>query len=137
MLRLQKIQLQTTVQMWQEPMPSNTLSRACLPTSAHFAGAKLEHINAAAFLLMSTLSLQEIQQVLRVTKQWKFSRMSSRIPSRWPEHCSQVPSQIPSMRDKLANQDVVPVSLRCDMKQKLYASHLGAESCLLRVHILN
>lgn len=43
------------------------------------------------------------------------------------------------MKDELAIQDgvifcrqriVVPVSLRQDMKQKLHASHLGADSCL-------
>ena len=45
------------------------------------------------------------------------------------------------MRDELTVQDgvifrgqriVVPVSLRRHMKQKLHASHLGAESCLRR-----
>lgn len=61
---------------------------------------------------------------------------------RWPELCNQVPSQIRSyfsIRDELTIQGgvifcgqciIVSVSLGHDKKQKLQASHLGAESCL-------
>ena len=94
---------------------------ACLPTI-------LEDINAAAFLLVSTLSLQEIEHATKSDKAVEI--LKNVIITGWSEHCSQVPSQILSVRDKLTIQDVIPVSLQCDMKQKLLASHLSAESCL-------
>ena len=140
MLRLQKYDYEVRYERGENLHLANTLSRAYLPTTAHPSGAEFEHINAAAFLPMSTSRLKEIQQAtdsdgaLRILK--------NVIVCRWPEHRSQVPSQITpyfSMRDELTIQDgvifrgqriVVPVSLRRHMKQKLHASHLSAESCL-------
>ena len=142
MLRLQKYDYEVRYERGENLHLADTLSRAYLPTTAHPTGAEFEHINTTAFLPVSTTRLQEIQQTTESDKALRI--LKSVILHGWPEHRGKVLSQITpylSMRDELAIQDgvifrgqriVVPVSLRHDMKRKLHASHLGAESCLRR-----
>jgi len=141
-LRLQKYDYEVWYERGENLHLADTLSRAYLPTTTHPTGAEFEHINATAFLPVSTSRLYEIQQATESDKALRI--LKNVILRRWPEHRGQVPSQITpyfSMKDELTIQDgvifcgqliVVPVSLRHDMKQKLHASHLGGESCLRR-----
>ena len=95
-----------------------------------------------AFLSVSSSRLREIQQA---TEDDEILQSLKPVVLRgWPDDPSQIPEQITpyfSVRDELSVHDevifsgqgiVVPVSLRKDMKRKLHASHLGAESCLRR-----
>lgn len=144
MLRLQNYDYEVQYEHGENLHLAGTLSRAYLLTTAHPTGAEFEHINTTAFLPVSTSRLQEIQQATESDKALRI--LKNIILCGWPEHRSQVPSQITphfSMRDELIIQDgvifrgqriVVPVSLRRDMKQKLHASHLSAESCLRQAH---
>ena len=138
--------IETWWQRWDERGTNlylaDTLSRAYLPTTLHPTGAEFENINATAFLPVSSSRLREIQQATEDDE--ILQSLKAIILRGWPDDRSQVPEQITpyfSVRDELSVQGgvtfhgqriVVPVSLRKDMKRKLHASHLGAESCLRR-----
>ena len=121
---------------------ADTLSRAYLPTTLHPTGAEFENINATAFLPVSSSRLREIQQANDDDE--ILQSLKAIILRGWPDDRSQVPEQITpyfSVRDEFSAHDgvifrgqriVVPVSLRKDMRRKLHASHLSAESCLRR-----
>ena len=85
---------------------ADNLSRAYLPTTAHPTGIEFEHINATAFLPVSTWRLHEIQQATENDDALRI--LKNVILYGWPEHRGQVPSQITpyfSMRDELAIHD--------------------------------
>ena len=71
--------------------PADTLPRAYLPTTAHPTGAEFEHINTTAFLPMSTLRLQEIQEATE-------SDEALRILILHDGHNTAVTPQVPSKR---------------------------------------
>ena len=91
---------------------------------------------------VSTSRLREIQQATEDDE--ILQALKAVILRGWLDDQSQIPEHISpyfSMRDESSVHDgvifcgqqiVVPVSLWKHMKQKLHASHLGAESCLQR-----
>ena len=142
MIRLQKYDYEVHYERGTNLYLADALSRAYLPTTLHPTGAEFENVNATAFLPVSSSRLREIQQATEDDE--ILQSLKAIILRGWPDDRSQVPEQITpyfSVRDELSVHDgvtfrgqriVVPVSLRKDMKRKLHASHLGAESCLRR-----
>lgn len=142
MMRLQKYSFDVRYERGKNMHLADTLSRAYLPTTEHPSGAEFENINAASFLPVSEAKLREIQKA--TAEDTTLQALKDTILNGWPEERKNIPPEITayfSLRDELAIQDgvifrgqriVIPAKLRQDMKAKLHASHLGAESCLRR-----
>ena len=142
MMRLQKYSFDVQYKCGKDMHLADTLSRAYLPTTEHPSGAVFENVCAASFLPVSNSKLREIQQATKEDR--TLQALKDVILTGWPEERKDIPAEVTpyfSVRDELAFQDgiifrgqriVVPTRLRHDMKTKLHASHLGAESCLRR-----
>ena len=142
MMRLQKYNIEVNYERGKNMHLADTLSRAFLQTTDHPSGADFESINATSFLPLSTDRLQEIRSATEQDETLQI--LKSVILRGWPQVRENLPvltTPYFSMRDELIMQDgmifkgqriVIPHSLRSEMKRRLHASHLGAESCLRR-----
>ena len=142
-MRLQAYDIEVIYQPGPTLHIADLLSRSHLPTKPDPNSEEFEHVNMAQFLPISNERLTEIK--VETEADATLQLLKETILQGWLDNKEHVPPQIfPyfSTRDELSIQDelvfrgervVVPAKLRHDIKNKLHALHMGAESCLRRV----